>query len=138
MKIVECRLCYGTHGDSDECSYCGVKPECVNYKTGSGDGTLMASFEEFEILFDIVAKELAPDELELLDELIEAGGYTASTEDDIYFAGRVPDMKQLEAERKMEKKMRDFMHCVSSDSPRVWRAYSLLINGLNPVNVELN
>lgn len=138
MKIVERRLCYGTHGDSGECLSCGEKPECINYKTGSGEGTLMASLEEYGILYDIASNGLEPYELELLDELIESGGYTASTEDDIYFAGRVPDKKQLKAEKMMEMKMREFMHEVKMNNPRVWDAYSLLINGLNPVSVELN
>lgn len=138
MKCSERPLCYGTHGDSDECSRCGVKPECINYKTGSGDGTLMASLEEYGILYDIATNGLEPFELELLDELIESGGYTASTADDFYFEGRVPDKKQLRAEKRMEMKMREFMQHVRRSNPKVWRAYTIPIGGLNPVSVELN
>jgi len=138
MKSGERPLCYGTHGDSGECFCCGVKPECINCKTGSSEGTLMMSVEEFGIIYEIAAKGLDPDELELLDELIESGGYIASTEDDYYFAGKVPDKLQLEAEKRMETKMKEFMRGVRRESPKVWRAYSILIDGINPVNVKLN
>ena len=138
MKYGERPLCYGTHGESNGCLSCAVKPECINYKTGSGEGTLMASLEEFGILYDIVVRGLEPDELELLDELIESGGYIASTEDDYYFAGKVPDKKQLEAEKRMEIKMREFMCGVNRENPKVWRAYSIIVHGLNPVGVALN
>lgn len=138
MNIGECPLCFGTYGESEVCPGCGIKPECINIKTGTGEGTLMLSLEEFGILYEIAAKELEPEELELLDELLESGGYIASTEDDYYFAGRVPDKKQLEAEKRMEMKMREFMRGVRRENPRVWRAYSIIIGGLNPISVELN
>lgn len=130
--------CFGNHGDTKNCPKCGQRPECIDKKIGWGLGTLLADLEGFEMMYGLATQGLDEEERDLVDELLEAGGYTASDATDHYMVGRVPKRINLLSEIDTERKMREFMRQVAREQPRVWQAYQLIIAGGEPEDVSCN
>lgn len=125
------KLCFGTHHGGDGCDSCGDRVACVNENTGSNLGDLLDLADQFSTLYEAAVRDLKPEEKDLLDEMIESGGYTASTEDDYYWVGRIPSEAVIAGEQRTEKKMREFLEEVRQSDPKVWGAYQLILKGLD-------
>ncbi|MBI1872196.1 hypothetical protein HYS10_02125, partial [Candidatus Collierbacteria bacterium] len=89
--------------------------------------------ERFDLVFFALTANFSEDEIEILEEMLESGGYSASTYADyVCGAGVIPDPKQLEAESRMEEKQREYLEGLKRQHPKIWEVYQHLLSATEP------
>lgn len=133
------KICFGEGPSKPECGSCLQCEGCMNQVAGWGVGTLAAQMERYAAVYDALTKNMTPDDLEILMEMLETGGYTASTAADYCSVrGIIVSEVQLVAERNMEYKAREYLKSLRQAHPEIWNVYVRLIEATEPKAVGMN